>query len=148
MLERRAGQMLRTRGRQHSPSTSQDSGCRAPPLDTFPDPYLFPDYGDTLALAFQKEAELFFDSIVREDRPAVDLLNGNYTFVNERLAQHYGIANIKGVNFRRVELPEDSRRRGLLGKGSILVVTALPNRTSPVVRGKWVLQILLGAPPP
>jgi hypothetical protein len=116
--------------------------------DIVPDPYLFPDYGDTLALAFQKETELFFDSIVREDRPAVDLLSGNYTFVNERLAQHYGIANIKGVNFRRVELPEDSPRRGLLGKGSILVVTALPNRTSPVVRGKWVLQNLLGAPPP
>jgi hypothetical protein len=116
--------------------------------DIVPDPFLFPDYGDTLALAFQKESELFFDSIVREDRPASDLLDASYTFVNERLAQHYGIPNVKGVNFRRVELAEDSPRRGLLGKGSILTVTALPNRTSPVVRGKWVLQNILGAPPP
>jgi len=116
--------------------------------DIVPDPFLFPDYGDTLALAFQKESELFFDSIAREDRPASELLDARYTFVNERLAQHYGIPNVKGVNFRRVELAEDSPRRGLLGKGSILTVTALPNRTSPVVRGKWVLQNLLGAPPP
>jgi hypothetical protein len=116
--------------------------------DIVPDPFLFPDYGDTLALAFQREAELFFDSIVREDRSAVDLLTANYTFVNERLAQHYGIPNVKGVNFRRVTLADDSPRRGLLGKGAILTVTALPNRTSPVVRGKWVLQNLLGAPPP
>ena len=116
--------------------------------DIVPDPFLFPDYGDTLALAFQKESELFFDSVVREDRPATDLLTANYTFVNDRLAEHYGIPNVKGVNFRRVMLPDDSPRRGLLGKGSILTVTALPNRTSPVVRGKWVLQNLLGAPPP
>jgi len=116
--------------------------------DIVPDPFLFPDYGDTLALAFQKESELFFDSIVREDRPSTDLLNANYTFVNERLALHYGIPNVKGVNFRRVMLADDSPRRGLLGKGSILTVTALPNRTSPVVRGKWILQNLLGAPPP
>ncbi|HET9831918.1 MAG TPA: DUF1592 domain-containing protein, partial [Vicinamibacterales bacterium] len=116
--------------------------------DIVPDPFLFPDYGDTLALAFQKESELFFDSVVREDRSATDLLNANYTFVNERLAQHYGIPNVKGVNFRRVMLADDSPRRGLLGKGSILTVTALPNRTSPVVRGKWILQNLLGAPPP
>jgi hypothetical protein len=116
--------------------------------DIVPDPFLFPDYGDTLALAFQKEVSLFFDSVVREDRPTVDLLSANYTFVNERLALHYGIPNVKGVNFRRVALADDSPRRGLLGKGAILTVTALPNRTSPVVRGKWVLQNLLGAPPP
>jgi hypothetical protein len=116
--------------------------------DIVPDPFLFPDYGDTLAQAFQKEAELFFDSVVREDRPTADLLTANYTFVNERLAQHYGIPNVKGVNFQRVTLADDSPRRGLLGKGAILTVTALPNRTSPVVRGKWVLQNILGAPPP
>jgi hypothetical protein len=116
--------------------------------DIVPDPFLYPDYGDTLARAFQKEAELFFDSVVREDRPTVDLLTANYTFVNERLAEHYGIPNVKGVNFQRVALAEDSPRRGLLGKGAILTVTALPNRTSPVVRGKWVLQAILGAPPP
>jgi mono/diheme cytochrome c family protein len=116
--------------------------------DIVPDPFLFPDYGDTLARAFQRESELFFDSIVREDRPMLELVTANYTFVNERLAQHYGIPNVKGINFRRVALADDSPRRGLLGKGSILTVTAFPNRTSPVVRGKWVLQNLLGAPPP
>ncbi|HEY6507045.1 MAG TPA: DUF1592 domain-containing protein, partial [Vicinamibacterales bacterium] len=116
--------------------------------DIVPDPFLFPDYGDTLALAFRREVELFFGSIVREDRPTVELLTANYTFVNERLAQHYGIPMVKGINFRRVTLAEDSPRRGLLGKGAILTVTAFPNRTSPVVRGKWVLQTLLGAPPP
>jgi Protein of unknown function (DUF1592)/Protein of unknown function (DUF1588)/Protein of unknown function (DUF1585)/Protein of unknown function (DUF1595) len=116
--------------------------------DIVPDPFLYPDYGDTLALAFQKEAELFFDSIVREDRPLMDLLDADYTFVNERLAKHYGILNVKGINFQRVTLPADSPRRGLLGKGAVLTVTSLPNRTSPVVRGKWVLQTILGAPPP
>jgi cytochrome c553 len=116
--------------------------------DIVPDPFLFPDWGDTLALAFQRETELFFSSIVREDRPVPELLTANYTFVNERLAQHYDIPNVKGVNFRRVALADDSPRRGLLGKGSILTVTAFPNRTSPVVRGKWVLENILGAPPP
>jgi hypothetical protein len=116
--------------------------------DIVPDPFLYPDYGDTLALAFQKEAELFFASIVREDRPLMDLLDADYTFVNERLARHYGIPNVKGINFQRVTLPADSPRRGLLGKGAVLTVTSLPNRTSPVVRGKWVLQTILGAPPP
>jgi hypothetical protein len=116
--------------------------------DIVPDPFLFPDYGDTLSRAFQREAELFFDSVVREDRPALDLLTANYTFVNERLARHYDIPNVKGVNFQRVALPANSPRVGLLGKGAVLVVTALPNRTSPVVRGKWVLQNILGAPPP
>jgi hypothetical protein len=116
--------------------------------DIVPDPFLFPDYGDTLARAFQREAELFFDSVMREDRPATDLLTANYTFVNERLAQHYGIPNVKGISFKRVTLADDSPRRGLLGKGAILTVTAYPNRTSPVIRGKWVLQNILGAPPP
>jgi mono/diheme cytochrome c family protein len=116
--------------------------------DIVPDSYLYPDYGETLAHAFQREAELFFDSIVHEDRPALDLLTANYTFLNEPLAAHYNIPNVKGVNFRRVTLAEDSPRRGLLGKGAILAATALPNRTSPVVRGKWVLQNILGTPPP
>jgi hypothetical protein len=116
--------------------------------DIVPDPFLFPDYGDTLAQAFRRESELFFESIVREDRPALDLLTADYTFVNERLAKHYGIDNVQGINFRRVALAADSPRRGLLGKGSILTVTAYPNRTSPVIRGKRVLQNILGAPPP
>ncbi len=116
--------------------------------DIKPDPFLFPDHSDTLAQAFEQEAELFFSSIVREDRPVVELLTANYTFVNERLAQHYEIPNVKGATFRRITLADDSPRRGLLGKGAVLSVTAFPNRTSPVVRGKWVLERLLGAPPP
>jgi hypothetical protein len=108
----------------------------------------FPDFDDSLRQAFRRETELFFESIVREERSAFDLLRANYTFVNERLARHYGIANVKGTTFRRVTLGEDTQRAGLLGQGSILTVTSYPDRTSPVVRGKWVLENLLGAPPP
>ena len=93
------------------------------------------------------ETELFFGSIIREDRSVLDLLNANYTFVNERLAKHYGIPNIYGSNFRRVTL-KDENRFGLLGQGSILTVTSYPNRTSVVLRGKWILENLLGTPPP
>jgi mono/diheme cytochrome c family protein len=109
---------------------------------------VFPDFDDTLRQAFRRETELFFESIVREDRSALDLLRADYTFLNERLAQHYGIPNIKGSHFRRVELGQDSVRAGLLGHGSILTVTSYPNRTSPVLRGKWILENLLGTPPP
>jgi hypothetical protein len=108
----------------------------------------FPDFDDTLRQAFRRETELFFDSVIREDRSALDLLRANYTFVNERLARHYGIANVKGSRFRRVDLDPDSMRGGLLGQGSILTVTSYPDRTSPVVRGKWILENLLGVPPP
>jgi hypothetical protein len=108
----------------------------------------FPDFDDTLRQAFRRETELFFESVVREDRSAFDLLRANYTFVNERLARHYGIPNVKGTRFRRVTFAEGSTRAGLLGQGSILTVTSYPDRTSPVVRGKWVLQNLLGSPPP
>ncbi len=94
------------------------------------------------------ETELFFESIVREDRSALDLLRADYTFVNERLARHYGIPNVTGSRFRRVTLGPDLHRSGLLGQGSILTVTSYPDRTSPVVRGKWILENLLGAPPP
>jgi len=109
---------------------------------------VFPDFDDSLRQSFRRETELFFESIVRENRSALDLLRADYTFVNERLAKHYGIPNIKGEQFRRVTLPEDSKRRGLLGQGSILTVTSYPDRTSPVVRGKWILENLLGTPPP
>ncbi len=109
---------------------------------------VFPDFDDTLRQGFRRETELFFDSIVREDRSALDLLRADYTFVNERLARHYGMPNVKGNHFRRVTLPADSPRRGLLGQGSILTVTSYPDRTSPVVRGKWILENLLGTPPP
>jgi hypothetical protein len=108
----------------------------------------FPDFDDTLRQAFRRETALFFESIVREDRSALDLLRADYTFVNERLARHYGIPNVTGSRFRRVSLGPESKRSGLLGQGSILTVTSYPDRTSPVVRGKWILENLLGVPPP
>jgi hypothetical protein len=110
---------------------------------------LFPDFDDNLRLAFQREIELFFGSIVREDRSVLDLLSASDTFVNERLAKHYGIPNIYGPQFRRVTLPSalDSRR-GLLGKGALMTVTSAAARTSPVTRGKWYLQTFLGVTPP
>jgi mono/diheme cytochrome c family protein len=110
---------------------------------------LFPDYDDNLRNAYQQEVELFFASIMREDRSILDLLNANYTFVNERLAKQYGIPNIYGPQFRRVDLPADlDMRRGLLGKGALLTVTSNAARTSPVARGKWYLQTFLGVSPP
>jgi cytochrome c553 len=112
-----------------------------------PNSHEFPDFDDNLRRALQTEMELFFNSIVREDRSALDLMTADYTFVNERLAKHYGIPNVYGSHFRRVTLQEDARR-GLLGKGAVLMVTSHAHRTSPVVRGKWILENVLGAPPP
>jgi Protein of unknown function (DUF1592)/Protein of unknown function (DUF1588)/Protein of unknown function (DUF1585) len=110
---------------------------------------LFPDFDDNLRQAFRTETELLFASIMREDRNVTELLDANYTFVNERLARHYGIAGVYGSQFRRVELgPELDMRRGLLGKGSILTVSSVADRTSPVLRGKWVLLNILGVVPP
>jgi len=106
----------------------------------------FPDFDDNLRQAMRQETKLFFDSILREDRSVLDLLNANYTFVNERLARHYGIPNVYGSQFRRVQVTDEARR-GLLGQGSILTVTSYPNRTSPVQRGKWILTNILGIPP-
>jgi mono/diheme cytochrome c family protein len=111
-----------------------------------PDLGAFPDFDDNLRQAMREETELFFGSIMREDRSVMDLLDADYTFVNERLARHYGIPNIYGSRFRRVPVP-DAARRGLLGQASILTVTSYPNRTSPVERGKWILTNLLGVPP-
>jgi len=108
----------------------------------------FPDYDDNLRQAFRDETELLFDSIVREDRNVVDLLTADYTFLNERLAKHYGVAGVYGSQFRRVSLGADNPRRGLLGQGSVLTVTSLATRTSPVLRGKWILENILGTPPP
>ena len=113
-----------------------------------PDMRLFPDFDDNLRQAFREETELFVDSILREDRSALDLLRANYTFVNERLAKHYGIPHVYGSRFRRVTLDGDDRRGGLLRHGSILTVTSYATRTSPVIRGKWILDNLLGVPPP
>jgi len=110
---------------------------------------LFPDFDDNLRAAMQREVELFFESVVREDRSIVDLLTADYTFLNERLAKHYGIENIYGPQFRRVTLPAQfDMRRGLLGKGALLSVTSQAIRTSPVMRGKWVQATLLGVEPP
>jgi len=112
-----------------------------------PDPQLFSNFDESLRRSFQQETELFFESILRENRSVLDLLDANYTFVNERLAEHYGIPKIYGSQFRRVDL-NDPNRGGLLGQGSILTVTSYPNRTSVVQRGKWILDNLLGSPPP
>jgi len=112
-----------------------------------PDLDAFPDFDAGLRQALKRETELFFESIMREDRSVLDLLTANYTFVNERLARHYGIPGVIGSQFRRIVLTDDDRR-GLLGKGSVLAVTAYPHRTSPVLRGKWILENLLGTPPP
>ena len=111
-----------------------------------PDEDLFPDFGDDLRQAMQRETELFVYSIFREDRNVLDLLTADHTFVNERLARHYGIPSVYGSHFRQVHIANGARR-GLLGHASILAVTAYPNRTSPVLRGKWVLENLLGTPP-
>ena len=107
-----------------------------------------PGFDDNLRRSFRRETELLFDTIVRQDRPLVELLDADYTFVDERLARHYGIPNIRGSHFRRVSLDPSSPRRGLLGHGSMLTVTSVATRTSPVMRGKWILENLLGAPPP
>lgn len=112
-----------------------------------PNEDLFPNFDDNLRQAMRRETELFFESIVREDRNVLDLLTADYTFVNQRLAMHYGIPNVYGSQFRRVTL-KDENRRGLLGQSSILTVTSEANRTSPVKRGKWILENILGTPPP
>jgi hypothetical protein len=113
-----------------------------------PDPRLFPDFDDNLRQAMRRETEMLFESVMKENRSVIDLLGANYTFLNERLAKHYGIPNVYGSNFRRVSLEAGSIRGGLLGQGSILTVTSYGNRTSPVLRGKWILENILGTPPP
>ncbi len=112
-----------------------------------PDAFWFPDFDEQLARAMRRETELFFNSLVQEDRSVLELYMADYTFANERLAAHYGIGGVVGERFRRVRYPDD-RRRGLLGHGSILTLTSHPGRTSPVLRGKWVMEVLLGTPPP
>ncbi len=113
-----------------------------------PDLRLFPDFDDNLRHAFRQETELFFESVLREDRSVLDLLRADYTFLNERLAKHYGIPHIYGERFRRVALGAGRQRGGLLRHGSVLTVTSYATRTSPVIRGKWILENLLGTPPP
>jgi Protein of unknown function (DUF1592)/Protein of unknown function (DUF1588)/Protein of unknown function (DUF1595)/Protein of unknown function (DUF1585)/Protein of unknown function (DUF1587) len=121
---------------------------RLPDLDlVHPDAFFFPDFDQGLADAMKRETELFFEDIVRNDRSVLELFSADWTYVNERLAKHYGIPNVAGTDFRRVNYPDETRR-GILGQGSVLVQTSLGNRTSPVLRGKWVMEVLLGSPPP
>jgi len=115
--------------------------------DVQPDAYQFLDFTKNLADSMASETQLFFNSIVKEDRSVLDLLTADYTFVDELLAKHYGIPNVSGSNFRRVQIP-DKNRRGILGEGSILTLTSVSTRTSPVARGKYVMEVLLGTPPP
>lgn len=115
--------------------------------DLRPDSYQYPDYDHNLMQSMTRETQLFFDSIVRNDRPALELLTADYTFVDGRLARHYGLPGVLGNRFRRVSIA-DERRRGLLGHASVLAATSYANRTSPVLRGKWVMDVLLGTPPP
>ena len=112
-----------------------------------PDSFWFPDFDQQLADAMRHETELFFNNLVREDLSLMDMYEADYTFVNERLADHYGIPGVSGNDFRKVSYPDD-RRRGVLGHGSVLTLTSNANRTSPVLRGKWVMEVLLGSPPP
>ncbi len=116
--------------------------------NTTPNLRLFPDFDDNLRVSFQRETELFINSIVSADRSVLDLITANYTYLNERLARHYGIPGVRGSRFRRVELGEDSDRGGLLRQGSVLTVTSYATRTSPVIRGNWILENILGTPPP
>ncbi|MEW5916720.1 MAG: DUF1592 domain-containing protein [Gemmatimonadota bacterium] len=121
---------------------------RLPDIDkVHPDALQYPHFHEQLSLAMQRETQLFFHSIVRENRSVLDLFSANYTYVNELLAGHYGISGVTGDQFQRVEYPDD-RRAGLLGHASILTLTSHANRTSPVLRGKWVMEVLIGVPPP
>jgi hypothetical protein len=115
---------------------------------TTPDGRLYPDFDDNLRQAFRRETELLFESVMREDLSVLTLLSADYTYLNERLAKHYGIPHVYGSRFRRVSLDENSKRGGLLRQGSILTVTSYATRTSPVIRGKWILENILGTPPP
>jgi hypothetical protein len=131
LVENFAGQWLHVRNLQNiAPNTDE-----------------FPDFDNDLRDAFRRETEMFFGSIVHEDHDVVDLMTADYTFVNERLAKHYGLTGIYGPQFRRVTLADDARR-GLLGKGSVLLATSHADRTAPTLRGKWILENLLGTPPP
>jgi hypothetical protein len=147
VLEKQVRRMLADRRSEALSTRFGSQWLRLQDLEKIhPDYLIYPQYDDTLSHAMQRETELFFDSLVREDRSMLDLLTADYTFVNERLAKHYGIPNVTGSAFRRVQTPE--YRRGIFGHGSILTLTSNADRTSPVQRGKWVMEVLLGSPPP
>ena len=113
-----------------------------------PDPNFYPNFDENIANAMRTETKLFFKNLLRQDRPVLELLTADYTFVNEKLAKHYGISNVVGPEFQRITYPANSSRRGILGQGTMLVQSSLANRTSPVLRGKWVMEVLMGTPPP
>ena len=148
-MERQASRMLADPRAQEALATRFGAQwLRLQDLEEFhPDALSYPYFDDTLAEAMLRETELLFSHLIREDRSVLELLTADYTFVNERLARHYGFTGITGAAFQKVMYPND-RRRGLLGHGSILAMTSHANRTSPVLRGKWVLEVLLGSPPP
>ena len=148
-LERQARRMLADPRSYNLASNFAGQWLRLRNLEAVsPNVRLYPDFDDNLRQAFREETERFVDSVLREDRSVLDLLKADYTFLNERLAKHYGIPGIYGSRFRRVALGDDSRRGGLLRHGSILAVTSYATRTSPVIRGVWVLDNIFGAPPP
>jgi hypothetical protein len=143
----RSGGCWRTRGAHSLVTNFAFKWLQADKIDEInPDPQLFPEFDETLREAFRKELALFVGNVLGADGSIVDLLNSDVSFVNERLAVHYGINNVKGDQFRKVTL--DERRRGLLGKGALLMASSYANRTSPVLRGAWVLETLIGTPPP
>jgi mono/diheme cytochrome c family protein len=148
VLEQQVRRMLADRRADGLATRFAAQWLRLQDLDKInPDVRVYPDYDDQLKRAMLRETELFFQDIVRADRSVLTLFSADYSFLNERLARHYGIPNVIGSEFRKVPYP-DSRRRGLLGHGSILTLTSVADRTSPVLRGKWVMEVLLGTPPP
>jgi len=148
MLEQQVRRMLGDRRSDVLASRFAAQWLRLQDLEKInPDVRFYPDFDDQLKIAMRRETELFFRHIVRDDRPVLDLFSADYTFVDERLARHYGIPNVVGAEFRKATYA-DSRRRGLLAHGSILTLTSHADRTSPVLRGKWVMEVLLGTPPP
>ncbi len=148
VLEQQVRRMLADRRADVLASRFAAQWLRLQDLDKInPDVRVYPDYDDQLKRAMLRETELFFQDVVRADRPVLTLFSSDYSFLDERLARHYGIPNVVGNEFRKVQYP-DTRRRGLLGQGSILTLTSVADRTSPVLRGKWVMEVLLGTPPP
>jgi hypothetical protein len=148
VLEGQVQRMLADPRSQALATRFAEQWLRLPDLEPMhPDVRIYPDFHDQLKKSMRRETELFFGSLVREDRSALELLTADYTFLDERLARHYGIPGVMGEDFRRVSYP-DPMRRGLLGHGSILTLTSHAHRTSPVLRGKWIMEVFLGSPPP
>src|SRR5919198_2097581 len=148
-LEKQTRRMLADRRSFNLATNFAGQWLRLRNLDAVsPNARLFPDFDDNLRQAFRQETELFFDSVLREDRSVLDLIKADYTFLNERLAKHYGIPDVYGSRFRRVALAPDSKRGGLLRQGSVLAVTSYATRTSPIIRGVWFLDSIFGAPSP